>query len=108
MQQPTKSSLSTPWIQLIEIMQQLGFGRIEQLPVRDGEPVLDPPPKVIRETKFGAVNGPRPEASLEDFALKAQVRELFDHLRSLRNATIRRLEVKHGLPFRMEVEGGNA
>ena len=85
-------------------MQRLGFGTIEHLVVRDGEPVFDPPPRVIREVKFGSENGPRPEADLGDFALKAQVRDLLDHLGSLRNATILRLEVKHGLPFRMEVE----
>ena len=108
MREPTKSTLSRPRIQLIEFMRHLGFGTIEHLVVRHGEPVFDPAPKVIRETKFGVVNGPRQKASLEDFALKAQVRELLDHLSSLGNATIRRLEVKHGLPFRMEVEGLNA
>jgi hypothetical protein len=85
-------------------MQRLGFGTIEHLVVRDGDPVFDPPPHVIREVKFGAENGPRPEASLEDFALKTQVQDLCAHFDSLGNATIRRLEVKHGLPFRMEVE----
>ena len=51
-----------------------------------------------------AENGPRPEADIEDFALKAQVRDLFAHLDALGNGTIRRLEVQHGLPFRMQVE----
>jgi len=104
MQPATKSSLSRPRIRLIEWMQRVDFGTIEGLVVRDGEPVLDPPPRAVRDVKFCAENGPRPESDLEDFVLKAQIRDLFAHLDSLGNGTIRCLEVKHGLPFRMQVE----
>ena len=100
----TKSSLSVPRSQLVEWMQQFDFGSIEGLVVQDGEPVLDPPPRLIRDVKFAAEHGPRPESGLGDFALKAQVRDLFDHLDALGNGTIRCLEVKHGLPFRMQIE----
>lgn len=100
----TKSSLSGHRARLVEWMQRLGFGTIENLVVRDGEPILDPPPRVVSHVKFGAENGPRPEAVLEEFTLKAQVRDLFDRFDSLSNVTIRALEVKHGLPFRMQVE----
>ena len=85
-------------------MQRIGFGTIEQLVIRQGEPVLDPPPKVVRDVKFGAENGPRPESDLNDFVLKAQVRDLFEQFDVMGNGTIRCLEVKHGLPFRMQVE----
>ena len=85
-------------------MQRIGFGTIEQLVIRQGEPVLDPPPKVVRDVKFGAENGPRPESDLNDFVLKAQVRDLFAQFDVMGNGTIRCLEVKHGLPFRMQVE----
>ena len=102
LQPPTKSSLSAPRAQLIEWMQSLGFGKMEHLIIRDGEPVFDPPPRVIRDVKFGAESGPRPD--LDDFALKAQVVSLFTHLDSLENGAICCLEVKHGLPFRMQVE----
>ena len=80
---PAKSSLSEPRRWLVELMQRLGFGRIEGLRVRDGDPVLDPPPQVIREHKFGGENGPRPELAASDFALKAQVVELFREFDSL-------------------------
>ena len=103
-QRHTKSSTSPPRAQLIEWMQRLDFGTIEHLVIRDGEPVLDPSPRCIRDLKFGAENGPRPEAHLDDFPLKAQVRDFFAQLDSLGNATVLRLEVKHGLPFRMQVE----
>jgi hypothetical protein len=86
----------------LELLQQVNFGRIEGLTVRGGEPVLDPPPRVVREVKFGGENGPRPEGSLGDFPLKAQAVELFRFFDRLRDGRILLLEVKHGLPFRLQ------
>jgi hypothetical protein len=85
-------------------MQQINFGRIESMVIKDGQPVLDPPPRIIREIKFGGENGPRLEAAIDDFALKAQVVELFRHMDELQDGVIERLEVQRGLPFRMAVE----
>jgi len=85
-------------------MQRINFGRIEGLSVRRGQPVLDPPPRVVREIKFGGENGPRPEATKQDFELKALVRDLFAHLEAMGNGVVRCIEIKHGLPFRMTVE----
>jgi len=99
----TLASLPPAGERLVKLMQEVNFGYVEGLPFRDGEPVFDPPPRVVREVKFCAENGPRPEAGRQDFALKAQVRELFAHLEALGSGVICRLEVKHGLPFRMTV-----
>jgi hypothetical protein len=85
-------------------MQRLNFGCILDLPVQDGEPVLDPPPRVVREVKFGGENGPRPESAKTDFALKAQVQDLFAHLEAVGNGVVQCIEIKHGLPFKMTVE----
>jgi len=101
---PTKSSLSPPKARLIEWMQRINFGRIEGLVGREGEPVLDPPPRVVREVKFGGEKGPRPEAAKKDFALKMQVRELLARIEAMGDGVIHSLEVKHGLPFKMTVE----
>jgi hypothetical protein len=100
----TKASLSEPRRRLLDLMQQLGFGRVEGLTVRNGEPVLEPSPRVIREHKFGGENGPRPERAAADFALKTQLVELFKAFDEFQDAAIAVLEVKHGLPFRMMVE----
>lgn len=100
----TKSDLSAPQAELTELMQRLDFGRIECLTIREGEPVLDPPPRIIRDVKFRGENGPRPESDLDDFVLKAEVRTLLAQFDALGNGTIRFLEVKYGLPFRMQVE----
>jgi len=98
-----KHDLSVRRAGLLELMQSVNFGRIEGLAVLDGEPVLDPPPRIVREIKFGGENGPRPELHAGNFLLKTQVVELFEHFDRLGDGTIEVLEIKHGLPFRMLV-----
>jgi len=98
-----KADLPPAGARLVELMQGINFGRIEDLSVTDGVPVLCPPPRVIREVKFGAENGPRPEAAIEDFLLKSQVVEFFDQLSRLGDGVVESVEVRHGLPFRMTV-----
>jgi len=93
---------------LLELMQDANFGRIENLTVIDGEPVLDPRPVVVREHKFGGENGPRTERGVADFLLKQRLVELFTFLDELQNGVIDVLEFKHGLPFRMMVTEGAA
>jgi hypothetical protein len=103
-----KSSLNPPRARLVEWMQRINFGRIEGLAVRGGEPVIIPPPRIVREVKFGADNGPHPKTSTGDFLLKSQVREFFARLKAMGDGTIVSLEIKHGLPFRMIVEEDTA
>jgi len=100
----TKAKLSEPRRKLVGVMQRLNFGRIEGLLVRHGEPVFDPAPRIVQDIKIGGENGPRPEMACNDFALKSQVAELFEHLARLNDGVIEALEVKHGLPFRLVIE----
>ena len=100
----TKSSLSEAQSWLIELMQRINYGRIEGLSVRRGQPVFDPPPRIVREIKFGGDNGPRSEFAKADFSLKAQVRELFAQLEALGDGVIACIEIQRGLPFRMTIE----
>jgi hypothetical protein len=100
----TKSSLSQPKARLVELMQRINFGSIEKLTIKKGELLFDPPPRVVREVKFCAENGPRPETAKQDFALKSQVRDLFAQIETLGDGVIHSLEVKHGLPFKMIIE----
>ncbi|MBP3954764.1 hypothetical protein J8F10_05635 [Gemmata sp. G18] len=100
-----KSALSTPRQRLIELLQRLNFGRVENLHVRAGEPVFDPPPATVREHKFAGENGPRPEAGRPDVVLKAQHLDLMALLDAIGNGTVTVLAVKHGLPFSAEVPG---
>jgi hypothetical protein len=99
----TLASLPPARERLVKLMQEVNFGRIEELAIRDKEPVFDPPPRIVREVKFCAENGPRPETTRQDFVLKAQVVDLFAQIETLGNGVIISLEVKHGLPFKMTI-----
>lgn len=98
-----KGGLSMSRRRLVELMQDINFGRLEDVHVCDAEPVLDPAPGIVREIKFGGDNGPRPELHTDDFLLKSQIVEMFAHLDRVRDCHIETLEIKHGLPFRMLV-----
>jgi len=99
-----KRTLSPPRKRLVELMQRINFGRIEGLVVRGGEPLFDPLPRVVRTVKIGGDNGPRPEVRSADFDLKRDAVEFFEHLERLGNGVVRCIEVKHGLPFIVEIE----
>ena len=58
--QRRKTSLPPGFARLLEMMRDLHFGRIEHLFFRNGDVVFDPPPRVVREIKFGGEHGPRP------------------------------------------------
>ena len=84
-------------------MQQLGFGRFEYLQIRNGELLLNPWPVAVRDVKFGSpVTTGRPAAATSE--LRPQVAEFFAYVREVDAGEIRELEVRHGLPFSMEIE----
>ena len=98
-----KSGLSPNRRHLVELMQDINFGRLEDVHVRDAEPVFNPSPRILRDIKFGGDNGPRSELHTDDFQLKSQIVEMFAHFDRVRDCKIETLEIKHGLPFRMSV-----
>ena len=101
----TKASLTPARKQLLELMQEVNYGRIEELEVRDGEPVFEPPPSVIRLYLFGKDNGPNTARESDDFTLKKKVVELFDVFSRERSLSIKELMIDNGLPVRMTVAG---
>jgi hypothetical protein len=87
----------------VTVLQQLGFGHLESLQIRCGAVVLDPSPTVVQVLKFGAPEC-RQLSRPVDFELKKSVVDLFEYIRGVDAGEIRRLEVRHGLPFSMEIE----
>jgi hypothetical protein len=84
-------------------LDQLRFGRFEFLRILRGELVLDPWPTTVQAVKFGAEEAPCQTPS-DAFEMKRQLVELFEYVRAVDTGEIRLLEVRHGLPFSMEVE----
>jgi hypothetical protein len=102
--QINKSNLTPQKQQLIELMQDINFGRIIHLPVCDGEPEFTRETILEREIKLGGKNGSRTEICHDDFALKQEVVALFEQLARMGTGTVRELSIKHGLPFLMRIE----
>jgi hypothetical protein len=100
----TKSSLSEAQRHLVALLQWINFGRVEHLNVRGGEPLFDPPPRVIQTLKMGADNSRRRETTLPDFWLKQEVIEMLKLITNLGDGEVLVIEVQHGLPFALEVE----
>ena len=48
----TKSTLSPARARIVTLMQKVGFGTIDGLHVRGGEPSYTPPPRIVHEIKF--------------------------------------------------------
>lgn len=98
------SQLSVPRQGLVRLCQATNYGQIHHLEIRDGDPVLSPPPLVLADIKLDSDEEPRTELDLTDFVLRDEVCRLMDRFDQLKNAKIARLEVKTGVPRRMVVE----
>lgn len=83
---------------LLRVLQQVNHGRIYDLHIRDGQPVLDPMPRVVRTLKFPGDNGPRPEIGIQEYALKTHIVQFFACLDAMRDGVIEVLEFRDGLP----------
>jgi hypothetical protein len=88
----------------VNAMQKLAFGRYEFLRIDSGQLVLEPWPATIQGVKFGSHDAASITVPKGEFLLKPQVIELFEYVRAVDAGEIRRLEVRHGLPFSMEIE----
>src|SRR5437899_11089448 len=75
----------------LEAMHRLGYGRFETLRIERGELVLAPWPIMIRQVKFGASDPGSEKTSRDEFRLKDQVAELFEHIRAVDAGEIRLL-----------------
>jgi hypothetical protein len=98
------SQVSQPRQALIRLCQNVNHGSIEGLKVGDGEPVLDPPPVVLRDVKLDSDEGPRPELALADFVLSDQILRLMNRFDEMKDGTVRQVEVRAGIPRRIVLE----
>jgi len=99
----TKDLTSTQ-LWLLRTMSEYQFGRIEQLDVRKGQPLVLPATKVVRVAHLGGGDAGARVPDGEEFELKQVVWDLFAELGRLNNGTVVRLEFKRGLPCLLETE----
>jgi hypothetical protein len=96
--------LSLPRQALVRMCQTVNHGQIKELHVRDSEPVYDPPPLLVFDTKLNRDDNPRPELELADFELRADVLRLMAQLDRAESGVFQRIEVQAGLPQRVLLE----
>lgn len=89
---------------LIQMMRDIGHGRIEGLIFQNGDPVFTPPPREVCEIRLDVQGQTRGNTSFDDFALKHQVRNLINKLHQIRNGRVECIVVSDGLPIRMTIE----
>jgi hypothetical protein len=99
-----KSQLSPSRRQLVEKMQDLGYGEIRQLVVIKGEPVVEPLPKIVRRHKLTSPRRRQVPPRSEDYILKEQVVNLFDDFDQMGNGVVAVIEVRDGLPCEITLE----
>lgn len=95
------SDLSPARRALVRLFSDLEFGRIENLHIQNGEPLLDPPPRVLRSFKFG-VSEPSPLSAPGrlDYVVKDQVIQFLHLLDTIRDTIWTEIAVADGLPIR--------
>jgi hypothetical protein len=99
---PRKRSLPLTHRRLVELMQRLNFGRITFC-VRAGVPDALKPFRTVRTVKPAGENGPRPETHCMDFEIRKEVVTLMEQVAQAADGALVTVEVKHGLPFLIEV-----
>jgi hypothetical protein len=90
---------------LVTKIRTIGFGTIEKLVVEDGEPKLDRCPFFVTNVIFGAKAADALPTDARECELKAQFAEMFCQFDRRKNFTIKSLEIKDRLPFKMSIEG---
>lgn len=98
-----RTSLSHSEQTLLQLMQEIHYGRIEGLVVRDGAPVIDSNTKVLRDVKLGPQAKRRPIIIDRDYLDKSQVSDMLQQFRRLGDGIVQCLEIHNGLPFRMQI-----
>jgi hypothetical protein len=106
------SALSPARQTLVRVSQAVNFGELQNIQVRNGDPIFDDTSLVILDAKLEKDELPRQELNLVDFVLCAEVSRLMSRLDELKNGKIKSLEVRAGIPRRLVFEswlsGGTA
>ena len=101
---PTLSSLSPARRRLVDLIVAIHFGRLERLFVRNGQPVFEPAPRVVRTLKMNSRNEPGIRSVKADYPLQKEVVELLEQIRRMGNGCVPRIEIAHGVPLFAEFE----
>lgn len=90
---------------LVELMQDVDFGSVNGLAVRQAQPQTTPKPKVVYSRRLAGPNETRPAKELKDFILKEPVVNLFEMFDQVQDGFVLEIVVRNGLPQEVKFEG---
>ncbi len=97
-------NLSQSRQQLLKLIKEIQFGRIENLSITAGEPVFNSSIRVIRQVLLGKKLDCREKTINSSLELKAQVIEMFSYFDQLQKGIIPLLKIQDGLPLLLQLE----
>jgi hypothetical protein len=102
------SQLSASRQALVRLCQDVNFGQILDLQVGNAEPVWNPGPTILSEVRLDIEETPRLEGELPDFKLSSEIQRLMCQLDQLKDGTIKKIEVRAGVPRRLVLSSRSA
>jgi hypothetical protein len=98
------SELSAPRQALLRLFQSTNYGYLQDLIIRDREPILKGPhPVVFADVRLDVEERSRDELSLPDFVLCAEFTRLLSILNEIANGEISKIEIRGGVPRRITI-----
>lgn len=89
---------------LVRLCQLINFGEIRDIEVRNREPLLGSASRLLVDVRLDSEDSPRRESSLPDFNLCHELRSLLAEFDRLENGKVSRIEIRAGLPRRIQFE----
>lgn len=96
-----RRSLHPSQLELLRVIEELGFGRIERVHVRGGKPQFEPAPDIVQEIKLASDVEPRAQ-QYNNPHTKDEFERLFGELNRLGDGVVN-IECRHGVPFKLAV-----
>lgn len=88
---------------LLQLMQEVHYGRVENLVICNGEPVMGLPVKALRDVKLSGECCRKPIIADREYLNKPQVVEMLRQFKRLGDGVVQLVEIHDGLPFRMHI-----
>jgi hypothetical protein len=98
----SRDDLSTSDLKLIEVMNQIGFGRIGSFRVSNGRAVVDPKPRTYRSVNTSAETESPRSPWVGDYLEKRYAR-VITSMRELQEGEITRIDMQNGIPVHLEI-----